>query len=256
MYYKTLTLLFLVFSLVLLSSCTTAGGSPTPVADMPNPASVFCAENGGVVEMREDADGGVQGVCVFPDGSECDEWAFFRGECKPGDSLKQPTPPTSPPVSEPSPIASEEAAHANWAVYRNAELGYRFEYLADAEIIAAENPLGGIMVVGPVVDGESWPQWGISHPQDRAEFQVPEGADLLQWLEDHDLAGETRLADTQIAGTIAIHFRHNRTEQSYAFDRYYFVNSGQLYMILIGHTGDKEDWELYDTFLQSFQFEK
>jgi hypothetical protein len=26
-------------------------------------------------------------MCVFPDGSECDEWAYFRGECKPGDSL-------------------------------------------------------------------------------------------------------------------------------------------------------------------------
>ncbi|MBU1866793.1 MAG: DUF333 domain-containing protein, partial [Actinobacteria bacterium] len=29
-------------------------------------------------------DGGTYGVCVFPDGSECDEWAFFRGECEPG----------------------------------------------------------------------------------------------------------------------------------------------------------------------------
>jgi len=23
-------------------------------------------------------------VCVFPDGSTCDEWAYFRGECSPG----------------------------------------------------------------------------------------------------------------------------------------------------------------------------
>jgi putative hemolysin len=57
------------------------GGS----ADMPNPASVYCEEQGGTVEIRTDADGGQVGVCIFPDGSECDEWAFFRGECAPGD---------------------------------------------------------------------------------------------------------------------------------------------------------------------------
>lgn len=33
--------------------------------------------------MRTD-ENGAYGVCVFPDGSECDEWAFFRGECGPG----------------------------------------------------------------------------------------------------------------------------------------------------------------------------
>ena len=31
-----------------------------------------------------DAQGGQSGMCVFPDGSQCDEWAFFRGECQPG----------------------------------------------------------------------------------------------------------------------------------------------------------------------------
>jgi hypothetical protein len=44
--------------------------------------------------------------------------------------------------------------------------------------------------------------------------------------------------------------------QSYAFDRYYFARSGQLFMILIGHVGDKEDWELYNYFLQNFQFDR
>jgi putative hemolysin len=52
-------------------------------AGMPNPASVFCEEQGGWVEIRE-GEGGQVGYCVFPDGSECEEWAFFRGECVPG----------------------------------------------------------------------------------------------------------------------------------------------------------------------------
>ena len=37
----------------------------------------------GTVEIREER-GGQRGVCVFDDGSECDEWEFYRGECEPG----------------------------------------------------------------------------------------------------------------------------------------------------------------------------
>ena len=50
---------------------------------MPNPASVYCEEQGGEVDIRTDDEGGQYGMCIFEDGSECDEWAFFRGECKP-----------------------------------------------------------------------------------------------------------------------------------------------------------------------------
>jgi putative hemolysin len=50
-----------------------------------NPAAVYCIEQGGVHEIREHDDGGQYGVCIFDDGSECDAWAYFRGECAPGD---------------------------------------------------------------------------------------------------------------------------------------------------------------------------
>ncbi|MBN2114738.1 MAG: DUF333 domain-containing protein [Acidimicrobiia bacterium] len=53
---------------------------------LPNPASAFCEEQGGTVEIRDEA-GGQVGYCVFDDGSECEEWAFYRGECSPGQSL-------------------------------------------------------------------------------------------------------------------------------------------------------------------------
>jgi hypothetical protein len=59
---------------------------------------------------------------------------------------------------------------------------------------------------------------------------------------------------TQIAGTTALHTRFSRSRQSYASDSYYFARSGQLYTIVILHTGDKEDWTLYNRFLTSFQF--
>lgn len=51
---------------------------------MPNPASVYCEEQGGTLEMKTDNTGGQYGICKFSDGTECEEWAFFRGECRPG----------------------------------------------------------------------------------------------------------------------------------------------------------------------------
>jgi putative hemolysin len=56
----------------------------TPQAGMPNPAAAYCEQNGYEYEIRTADDGSQSGVCVFPDGSTCDEWAYFRGECSPG----------------------------------------------------------------------------------------------------------------------------------------------------------------------------
>ena len=49
-----------------------------------NPASQYCIDNGGSTEIRADLDGNQYGVCIFSDGSECDEWEYFREECEPG----------------------------------------------------------------------------------------------------------------------------------------------------------------------------
>ena len=54
-----------------------------PQAGLPNPASVYCRQGGNKLEIRTAADGSQYGICVFPDGSTCDEWAYFRGECGP-----------------------------------------------------------------------------------------------------------------------------------------------------------------------------
>ncbi len=50
---------------------------------MANPASVYCTDNGGALDIRTADDGSQTGFCVFADGSECEEWAFMRGECSP-----------------------------------------------------------------------------------------------------------------------------------------------------------------------------
>ncbi len=48
-----------------------------------NPASVYCVESGYTSEIRMDAAGAQQGVCVFDDDTECEEWAYYNGECGP-----------------------------------------------------------------------------------------------------------------------------------------------------------------------------
>jgi len=50
------------------------------LAGMANPASVYAERMGYESEMREN-ENGQYSVVMFPDGSECEEWTFFRGEC-------------------------------------------------------------------------------------------------------------------------------------------------------------------------------
>jgi len=99
------------FTIVLmaLTACTSfrvqtseSAGTDMPQANMPNPASVYCEQNGNTLEIRTAVDGSQNGVCVFPDGSTCDEWAYFRGECGPA-AQKSPTPDTT---AEATPEAS------------------------------------------------------------------------------------------------------------------------------------------------------
>ena len=73
-----------------LTACTSfrvqtseSSGTDMPQANMPNPASLYCEQNGNTLEIRTADDGSQSGICVFPDGSTCDEWAYFRGECAP-----------------------------------------------------------------------------------------------------------------------------------------------------------------------------
>jgi putative hemolysin len=60
----------------------TMGGS----AGLANPASVYCGQVGGKTEIKKDATGAEYGMCTFPNGSSCEEWALYRGECQPSTS--------------------------------------------------------------------------------------------------------------------------------------------------------------------------
>ena len=61
-----------------------SGGEATPTSEpggLPNPASKYCVDQGYELEIRADESGNQYGVCIFPDGSECEEWEYYRGEC-------------------------------------------------------------------------------------------------------------------------------------------------------------------------------
>jgi len=234
-----------------LAACTNPQPAPESQMALPNPASVFCEENGGVLEIRQDTDGNQFGVCVFPDGSECDEWAYYRGECAP----KSAAPAEIAPAASEAAQATEELTSDGWKIYRHATLGYSFAYPPEASIVEDDNPLNGFSIVGPEVNGDHWPFITISHPSLWEEWQLPENVTLEEWLNKFFISEDGRMLDLEIAGVPAVHLRHDRSPQSYAYDRYYFAHQGQLYMIVIGHTGDKEDWELYNKFLESFKFE-
>lgn len=45
-----------------------------------NPASKFCVDNGGTLNIKTADDGSQTGYCTIA-GFECEEWALFRGEC-------------------------------------------------------------------------------------------------------------------------------------------------------------------------------
>ena len=72
--------LFLIFTVTCINSCK----QKEDEVKLANPASVFCAENGGKTSIRIENYGDV-GYCLFDDGTQCEEWAYFRGECRPGE---------------------------------------------------------------------------------------------------------------------------------------------------------------------------
>jgi dipeptidyl-peptidase-4 len=96
---KRMTVVVLILVAFLVAAC---GAEPTPTArptepapGMPNPASKFCTDQGYQLEIRSEA-GGEVGYCLFADGSECEEWAYYNGTCTPG-SAEAPA-QTAPPV--------------------------------------------------------------------------------------------------------------------------------------------------------------
>lgn len=57
--------------LIIIALCVLLGFNLASA--MANPSSVYCADMGYTLDIN--------GTCIFPDGTSCPEWDFFRGEC-------------------------------------------------------------------------------------------------------------------------------------------------------------------------------
>lgn len=74
---------FILFaSVILISYSGDLLAKEARSAQIANPASVKCIKDGHRLEIRKDAKGNEYGVCIDKKGRECEEWAYFRGECK------------------------------------------------------------------------------------------------------------------------------------------------------------------------------
>jgi len=80
---------------------------------MPNPASVYCTQDGNKLEIHTAADSSQNGICIFPDGSTCDEWAYYRGECGPT-AQKSPTPAMTVEATTEASGGTEEQASGGY----------------------------------------------------------------------------------------------------------------------------------------------
>ena len=117
-----------------LTACTTSQ------VNMPNPASVYCEQNGNKLEIQTASDGSQSGLCIFPDGSTCDEWAYYRGECSPAAPISSTTATTVEATTEGSGGGAEEQASGGymppgtseeiadwWGVIKSTEPGAQYD---------------------------------------------------------------------------------------------------------------------------------
>lgn len=136
------TLIFLI-----LTSCSSAESQSVstsetpdiPQAYLPNPASVYCEEQGYTLEIRTAEDGSQSGICIFPDGSECEEWTYFRGEC----GLVSQGESTTSPTAIPTALPIDTNDYGGWWTYTNSNYGFSIMLPEDwkVEEVTWQDPL-------------------------------------------------------------------------------------------------------------------
>lgn len=135
---KTWTILFALAGIGLWASCRSQPVTPSSPGTMANPASLYCEQHGNQLKIVTAVDGSQSGMCIFPDGSRCDEWAYYRGQCGPR-AQGQATPgPTGAPL--------RPAGEPGWWTYAQPVYGFSIQLPGDwtaEEASAGDALLGG-----------------------------------------------------------------------------------------------------------------
>jgi putative hemolysin len=120
---------------------------PSPIVGLPNPASVYCAELGFESKIVDEPEGQV-GMCVFPDGTECEEWSFFEGECGQNWALEASAMRNCPQTAK--------WAIAVWDGANGADVSQALSYCGEGAIEAAYS-----------LDSETqtWSRWFANNPE-------------------------------------------------------------------------------------------
>ncbi|WP_434632721.1 putative hemolysin [Chromobacterium sp. CV08] len=78
---KTLTPIVVALPALLLAACAqNRPAAQQPAVGMANPASVYCAQQGGKLLPQKDAAGNEYALCQLPDGRSVEEWTLFRSQ--------------------------------------------------------------------------------------------------------------------------------------------------------------------------------
>ena len=70
-----------------LAGCNKTENPDEKNVGMANPASVYCEEQWGTLQIETAEDGSQSWICLFKDGSYCEEWSYYRDECQPGEII-------------------------------------------------------------------------------------------------------------------------------------------------------------------------
>ena len=74
-------IIMMLASAVALTACVAPAEKPMDsTVQAANPASQYCVEQGGCLEIKKDEQGGEYGLCHLPDGQVVEEWALFRSK--------------------------------------------------------------------------------------------------------------------------------------------------------------------------------
>ena len=137
-----------------------------PQAGMPNPASVYCTQQGNKLEIRTADDGSQSGICIFPDGSACDGWAYYRGECGPV-AQESPTSAVAVEATAKASSGTEEQASGGymppgtteeitdwWGVIKSTERGAQYDDYFERQDLGQQFIYFGIDSMDPAVQSQ------------------------------------------------------------------------------------------------------